>query len=140
MYQQTITALLGLLVMAVLLSCKDEIPQRGQIPKIKATLYAVQEAVRTRNRSALDTLLTRKARKQDRGDSLIAFVSVFYDTRPFARFVDSNIFYTESFAQVECYAVDSVDSVIRPVNLIFTHNEERWWLHSFNENVNEDSL
>lgn len=140
MSQRTITTLLMLLVLAGVLSCKDELPQSDQIPKIQAALYAVQQAVRADDVSTLHALMTKKARRQGRGDSLIALVSVFDYTRPFARFVDSNIFYNQSIAQIECYAVDSLDSVIVPLNLIFMYDKDRWWLHSFTEAVKEDSI
>lgn len=140
MYRRTLTVLLMSMLLVVVLSCKSELPDSDQIPQIRAALYAVQQAVRADDASSLDTLLTNKARRQGRGDSLIFFVSVFDDSRPFARFIDSNIFYNESIAQIECYAVDSLDSVILPLNLIFTYDDDRWRFHGFGEAVMKDSI
>ena len=127
--------IISLLLLAVLpgWGCgKKETASREHIPVIKEQIYALQEAVKNRDTTELDSLVSKDM--LDGGmniDSLYRFVYGPEGTFAFDRFGDYEIFYTNKKARVDCYIMDSTLAKDRPAVLTFVNDHDRWLLKRF---------
>jgi len=111
---------------------EEKLPSRDQIPILKQSLYALEQAVNVRNRAAVDSLLSVEILDagQD-SDSLLRFVYGPADDFPFYRLGDYDIFYSNDIAVINCYIMDSTEQTDRPLRLLYKHKEELWLLKEF---------
>jgi len=113
--------------------CGKETPSRDHIPVLRHQLYKLQEAVKAKDRVLLDSLLSVKilSNKQN-SDSLLSFVFNYNDSYfPFERFGDYVISYTEDKARIDCYVMDSTNTLERPIVLTLVYEHDLWLLKRF---------
>ncbi|MDD3731949.1 MAG: hypothetical protein PHU88_06205 [candidate division Zixibacteria bacterium] len=118
---------------AVLLTgCGEKNPSREHIPVIKDRFYDLQEAIKARNMSALDSLMSAKM-LSDRMDvdSLLRFIYGSEGENNFNHFGEYEIFYTQNKARVDCYLMDSSAARDRPAAFTFILDGDRWLLKRF---------
>ena len=132
MYTKWLVLVLVGLVLIVGGCGQEELPSRDQIPILKQNLYALEQAVDTRNRVAIDSLLSVEILDagQD-SDSLLRFVYGLSDDFPFYRLGNYDIFYSNDIAVINCYIMDSTEQTNRPLRLQYKHNQELWLLKEF---------
>jgi len=71
---KTTNILLILSLLLSLISCSKKTPSRDHIPNIKERVYLLQEAIKERNRAAVDSLLSTDILDAGQSsDSLISF-------------------------------------------------------------------
>lgn len=113
-------------------SCSKETPSRDHIPVLKERVYSLQQAVKERNRPAIDSLMAPEIRSLKQGpDSLLCFVYGLDDKFAFERFGDCDIVYTADKARIDCYVMDSTAQTIRPIVLTFIYKHKLWLLKRF---------
>ena len=120
--------------------CSEETPSRDHIPVLRQQLYKLQEAVRTKDRVLLDSLLSVQilSNKQN-SDSLLSFVFNYNDGYfPFERFGDYVISYTEDKARIDCYVMDSTNTLERPIVLTLVYEHDMWLLKRFERGQPDD--
>ncbi len=119
-------------VLLIISGCPDQTPSRDHIPVLKRQVYRLQEAVKARDRTVIDSLLSPDilSHKQD-SDSLIRFVYGPNDDFAFERFGDCEIVYTSDRARVECFVMDSTGHRDRPLELTLIYRHEMWLLSRF---------
>jgi hypothetical protein len=120
------TAIALLMVLAI--GCKEKTPNRDFIPVLKKKVFLLQEAIKTRSRVALDTLLTNEYASNSGADSVVQFA---YGDEPgfeFDRFGRTEIFYTDSRARVDGQIVGVDGTVLKDMVLTYEHIGERWLL------------
>jgi len=110
----------------------EELPSRDQIPVLRQNLFALERGIRTRDRAAVDSLLSVDILDagQD-ADSLFRFVYGPNDNFPFYRLGDYNIFYGNELAVINCHIMDSTEQHDRPLKLLYKHDEDLWLLKAF---------
>ncbi len=133
--QTVLTFVLGTALVAAIISCggEEEPPSRDVFPIIKDQLFTLQKAVKERDLSTIDSLLTSKAvEKGMDADSLIEFVYGVDNDFPFERFGDYDIIHTDRIAQVICYIMDSAADSTRPMRFLFEpRGNGKWQIRSF---------
>jgi hypothetical protein len=113
-------------------SCTEKLPDRNQIPTIKAQLFRLQEAVKAQDRVLLDSVLSVQILDfNQNGDSLLAFVFGEDGRFAFEQFALGEIKYNRDQAQVECYVMDSTHQRSRPAILNFVLDDDLWLLTRF---------
>lgn len=109
-------------------SCREKAPSRDYIPVIKERIYAVQEAIKSRGRNAIDSLLTADYAAAGGADSLVQFANGSDPTFAFGRFAHTEIYYTNDKARVDCVIMGQDKRSLRSATLTFEHQKERWLL------------
>jgi hypothetical protein len=124
---------LAIAAVVVLSGCSGEdLPSRDEIPVLRKTVYAVEQAVAANNRAGLDSLLSVQMLDEgESGDSLLSFIYGPDRSFPFHRLGDCQIFYTRDLAVVDCFVMDSTETTDRPIKLYFTKSKELWLLKKF---------
>ena len=119
------------LLISVMVGCGEKKPpSRDHFPEIKNAFYLVQEAVRQRDRYALDSLMSTASLSLDLdSDSLLSFV--YGEDGGFERFGDYRIVYTDEKARIDCFINDSTGLSDRPFILTFVLENEQWLLKRF---------
>lgn len=121
-------------ILALLLSsgCDQQTPSRDHIPILKQRLVQLQEAIRVRDRAAIDSLLSVKilSHKQD-SDSLLRLVYGEEGSFAFVQLALGEISYTNDRARIDCYVVDTSGRRDRPITLTYTHEHDLWLLKRF---------
>jgi hypothetical protein len=122
--------------------CTEKTPSRVHIPVLKARISLLQEAVKTRNRAAIDSLMTPEILSIGQSsDSLLRFVYGSDDRFAFERFGNCEIVYTADMARFECFIMDSTSQTNRPIVLTFVYRHDLWLLKRFEAGrINPDSL
>lgn len=99
---------------------------------LKERIYALQVAVKEKNRAAIDSLLSIKIKSnQQSSDSLLSFVYGQSGDFPFERFGDCSIGYTDARALVDCFVMDSSATQDRPMILYWVYEHDLWLLKRF---------
>lgn len=120
------------LSMVLLFGCDQEPPNRNQIPILKKKLFRLQEAVKTQNRAAIDSLLSVQILKIDQNsDSLLRYTYGHDGSFAFTQFATGGIVYTNEVARIECFIMDSTNQRDRPLILTWVHEHEEWLLKKF---------
>ena len=126
---------LAIVAVVILSGCSGEdLPSRDEIPILRQTVHAVEQAVAAGNRAGLDSLLSVQMLDEGQsGDSLLSFIYGPDRSFPFYRLGDCQIFYTKDLAVVDCYIMDSTQTTDRPIKLYFTKAKETdvWLLKKF---------
>jgi hypothetical protein len=127
--------LIGLTLMTLFLSggCTEKAPKRDFIPVLKEQLFKLQQAVKNKDRVAIDSLLSVKIldNKQN-SDSLLKLVYNYKGSYfPFERFGNYTIMYTNDRARIDCYVMDSTASDERPIVLTYVYEHDMWLLKRF---------
>ncbi|MEW6412132.1 MAG: hypothetical protein AB1483_06610 [Candidatus Zixiibacteriota bacterium] len=132
----------ALVVSLVWSGCSKKSPKRDQIPLLKGKIFALQEAVKERNRAAIDSLLSVKIIDNGQSsDSLLSFVYGPDGGFGFERFGNCEILYTANKARMECYVMDSTSQEDRPVTFFMALEDDMWLFTSFQQGGGEkDSL
>jgi hypothetical protein len=122
--------------------CTEKTPSRDHIPLLKERIYSLQEAVKDRNRPAMDSLLSPEILSIDQSsDSLLRFVYGADGQFPFERFGDCEIIYTNNIAHIDCFVMDSTNRTDRPIAFTFTYKHDLWLLKRFEAGrPDDDSL
>ena len=126
--------LIGLLAPLLFLgSCAEEKPPaRNHIPILKARLFSLQEAVKTQNRAAIDSLLSVQILDNDQNsDSLLEFAYGPDGGFEFRQFAVGEITYTNEKAQIDCFVMDSSRTRDRPLILTYVYEHDQWLLKGF---------
>ena len=111
---------------------KPEPPTREHFPVIRQQLSSLQEAVRLRDKAAIDSILTPGLRDSDDGaEALLAFVYGEKGSFEFDVFGDYEIVYTNKRARADCYIMDGSASHDRPVTFTFELKNDQWLLKRF---------
>ena len=127
-------------VIAFTLSCADKTPDRNYIPIIKDRLYLVQEAFRSRNTAALDSLVADNLK--DDTASFKNMVRLIYGSDgsfTFQRFGDCEIAYVDNAARADCFSVDATGRQGRPLTVTFERNGKSWLLKRIQENKQDSA-
>ncbi len=115
-----------------LVSCQEKTPNRDYIPILKQRVYLVQQAVKNRDASALDSLLTDDLKGEGRNaDSLVRFVAGPDGQFRFDRFANCEIYYNDDKARADCEVVDSAGNQNGRITLTLTRKGDRWLLKRF---------
>ncbi len=124
------------------LGCTEKTPSREHIPVLKEKIYLLQEAVKARNRAAIDSLMTPEILSIGQSsDSLIRFVFGSNDQFAFERFGNCEIVYTSDKARIDCFIMDSTTRTDRPIVLTFVYKHDLWLLKRFEAGqITPDSL
>ena len=125
--------------LSLIVGCaKEEPPARNQIPILKSQLFRLQEAVETKNRAAIDSLLSVQILSIDQdSDSLLRFTYGADGSFAFRQFATGGIVYTNETARVECFIMDSTQTRDRPVIMTFILEHDQWLLKKFEPDVVE---
>ncbi len=120
---------------ACLLGCAEQsTPSRDHIPLIKEKLSYLQHGVLTKNRAAIDSVLSVKILDIGQSsDSLLNYIYGADNSFVFELFGEPLIIYTEKVAMIECYLMDSTRTKNRPMTLLFSYDNEIWLLSRFEE-------
>ena len=125
------TLLIFVLFLA-LIGCDKKTPSRDHIPNIKERVYLLQEAIKERNRAAIDSLLsTDILYAGQNSDSLIAFCFGPDGSFGFERLGNCVIAYTENNAEALCFVMDSTGGEEHPIKLMWVHQHDMWLLSRF---------
>lgn len=141
----TLYAKRQIFLMAVMLAClpgcaEQSTPSRNHIPLIKEKLSYLQNGVLTRNRAAIDSVLSVKILDIGQSsDSLLKFIYGADNSFEFELFGEPVIIYTDQAAMIECYLMDSARTKNRPMNLLFSYDNEIWLLSRFEKRVAGES-
>ena len=120
-------------VLVCLLGCAEQsTPSRDHIPLIKEKLSYLQKGVLTKNRAAIDSVLSLKILDNGQSsDSLLKYIYGADNSFSFEFFGEPVIIYTEKVAMVECFLMDSSKTKNRPMTLLFSYDNEIWLLSRF---------
>ncbi len=125
-----LVVLLPLLIMS---GCgRQKLPSRDQIPVLRGVVYNLEKALKEKDRTCLDSLLSVDI--LDRGedsDSLLRFVYGSDGSFPFMRLGNYEIFYSTELAVVDCYIMDSTEQTDRPLRLNYKFDDGLWLLREF---------
>ncbi len=120
--------------LALLAGCSKVTPSRDHIPLLKERVYLLQQAVKEKNRAAIDSLLSPKILSYQQGsDSLLSFVYGSDDRFVFERFGNCEIAYTSDKARIDCFVMDNTDRTDHPIVFTFVHKHDLWLLKRFEE-------
>lgn len=108
--------------------CREKSPSRDYIPVIKQRIYVVQEAIKSRGRNAIDSLLTSEYANSGGADSLVQFANGTEPGFVFARFANTEIYYTNDKARVDCIIVGENNQRLRSATLTFERLKDQWLL------------
>jgi hypothetical protein len=141
---KTLILVLSAVIVLVCLSigCTEKTPSRDHIPVLKERIYLLQEAVKAKNRAAIDSLMTPEILSIGQSsDSLIRFVYGLNDRFAFERFGNCEIVYTADKARIDCFIMDSTSQNNRPIVFTFVYKHDLWLLKRFEAGqINPDSL
>jgi hypothetical protein len=113
-------------------SCSEKPPPREHIPVLKKRIFQLQEAVKAKDRPAIDSLLSPEILSIGQSsDSLLHFVYGSDGQFPFARFGDCEIIYTRDKARIDCFVMDSTGRTDRPIAFTFVYKHDLWLLKRF---------
>lgn len=113
---------------AMLTGCKEKTPNRDFFPVIKQRVFLLQEAIRNRTATGLDSLLAPDYAERGGADSVVQFAYGEDPKFQFARFGETEIFYTDERARVDGVIVGEDGQVLRDMILIYEHRGDRWLL------------
>jgi hypothetical protein len=121
-----------LVILTSTYGCGTRSPERDQIPILKKRIYQLQMAVKDRNLTAIDSLLSVKIISRKQGsDSMLSFVYGGDGSYPFDRFGNYSIVYTSDKARVDCFIMDSTAQTDRPITFFLAHEHDLWLFTSF---------
>lgn len=123
----------ALLTSFVISGCGEEAaPSRDHIPVLKKRLYELQVAVASKDRAAIDSLLSVDILSNEQSsDSLLSFVYGAGHDFGFVQFGRYEILYTDNNARINCFVMDSLSDTTRPVTFSFVNQHEMWLLSQF---------
>ena len=128
----SLAASTAVLCLVLLAACEQKAPSRDHMPILQNKLFHLQEAIRSRNRAALDSLLSLQMLAiGQNSDSLLSFVYGPNDGFSFERLGDYEIFYTNDKARIDCFMMDSSTVHDRPITLTFVFEHDMWLLKRF---------
>lgn len=128
----TITSLSLLMVLGLFGCAKDEPPSRDEIPVLQNKLYALEQGILSRNRAALDSMLSVEILDNDQSsDSLLSYVYGPEGNYPFTRLGKYEIMYNNDYAFIDCYVMDSAETTSRPIKFTFKNDDGIWLLKKF---------
>ena len=132
-----------ILLLTCLIGCKEKTPSRDYIPEIKSQLFKLQQAVKQKNRAAIDSLLSvDMLKKKLTSDSLLQFVYNVperYDAFEFEQFGGAGIIYSHDIAQINCFIMDSTHLKNRPFVFKMVLDDKVWLFKEFEAGVLETS-
>ena len=118
--------------LVLLVACEKKTPSRDHMPILQHRLFQLQEAVSSRNRAEIDSLLSlQMLAVGQNSDSLLSFVYGPHDGFAFERLGDYEIFYTDNKARIDCFVMDSSAVHNRPIVLTFVFEHDMWLLKRF---------
>ena len=135
-----IVGLVPVVVLAV--GCGQETPSRDHIPLLKQRVYQLQQAVKAKDRTALDSLLSPEILDHEQSsDSLLGFVYGPDDDFDFQQFGGCEYAYTNDKARINCFVTDNSGQKDRPVVFTFIYRHDLWLLKHFEAGEpDQDSL
>jgi hypothetical protein len=117
---------------ALIFACETQTPSRDHIPILQQRLFRLQEAIKTRDRSAIDSLLSVQILTNDQSsDSLLKYIYGPTGDFAFSQLGRYRVFYTEAKARIDCYVMDSSMTTDRPLTLTFVLEHDMWLLKRF---------
>lgn len=120
--------------------CGEEAPSRGHIPRLRAALYDLQEAIKEQDQAVLDSLLSVKIlRVNQSSDSLLSFVYGEDGSFGFEQLILGEITYIEDKARIDCFVADSLGKKDRPLVLTYVWEHDMWLLKRFEPGEAQDS-
>jgi hypothetical protein len=127
------------MALLISMSCNEKTPSRDNIPILKKRIYTLQEAIKNKNRAAIDSLLSPNILKYEQNsDSLLSLCYGPDGSFAFDRLGDCEIMYTDDRAFADCFIMDSTGQKDQPVHLRFVHQHNLWLLERFL--ISEDSV
>ena len=127
--------------LALIASCDKEPPSRDHIQILKDRVFALQVAIKSENRAAIDSLLSTDILKVEQGsDSLLSFCWGADRNFAFDRLGDCGFIYTDQHAVTECFVMDSTGTRGHPVRLTWVYQHDLWLLQRFDTPEAGDSL
>jgi hypothetical protein len=120
---------------AAVWSCREKTPSRDYIPVIKERIFVVQEAIKSRGKNAIDSLLAPDYAEAGGADSLVQFVNGADPSFAFERFAHTEIYYTNHKARVDCVIMGQDNRRLRSATLTFERKKERWLLKQITAGV-----
>jgi hypothetical protein len=139
--RQALAAVIITGVIAIAGCMKEEKPPaRDQFRVLKTRLNAVQEAVKSGDRAAIDSLLVSELKNEPEGaDSLLSFVQGDSPDFSLEVFTDYEIFYTHTAARIDCYLINADTTVRRPATFTFELSDGQWVLKRWEPGQREDT-
>lgn len=132
MRKLTACLIVFILQMAIFTACTEKNPPRDEIPRIKNTLERLSQAIKDRNREAIDSLLIVQA--LDLGYSSEKILDDVYpmtDSGTFYAFGSKSFMYTKDVGRVDCTIMaDSTDRG-RPLEITLVKLGEQWYVKRF---------
>ncbi len=120
------------LLVTALAGCGNRTPKRDYIPVLKQQVYRLQEAVKSKNRAAIDSLLSPSIlAKQESSDSLLSYVYGPDGSFDFRQFGSVAIAYTNDKARIDAYVMDSTRSHDRPIAFSLELKGNLWLVTEF---------
>jgi hypothetical protein len=118
----------------------EELPSRDQIPILRQKVYALEQGIQTRNRVALDSLLSVDILDyKENSDSLLSFVYGADGRFPFKKLGDYTIFFNKDVGVVDCFIMDSTEYRDRPLRLMYKFDDDVWLLTEFRRGPTDSS-
>ncbi|MEA3297212.1 MAG: hypothetical protein U9R56_05050 [candidate division Zixibacteria bacterium] len=127
-------AVIAVMILSFLMlsGCGEETPDRDDIPLLKKSLFSLQEAVKSRNRAAIDSLLSVSILSYEQSsDSLLSFVYGPDRSFVFIQLALGEIVYNKDKARIDCFVVDTSGRKNRPLVLTLINEHDRWLLKRF---------
>lgn len=128
MKRRLANSIIVIFALAAIWSCREKSPSRDYIPIIRQRVYEVQEAIKSRGRNAIDSLLTEEYAAAGGADSLVQFANGSDPAFAFSRFTHTEIYYTNDKARVDCLIVGQDNRSLKSATLTFERRKERWLL------------
>ena len=128
----SLAATTAVVSLVLLSACEKKMPSRDHMPVLRQRLFQLQEAISSRERVAIDSLLSLQMLAVGQSsDSLLSFVYGSHDGFAFERLGDYEIFYTNDKARIDCFVMDSSAVHDRPIVLTFVFEHDMWLLKRF---------
>ena len=128
------------LLLSLGIGCTNKTPDRDHIPVLRKKLFDLQQAVASKNRAAVDSLLSIEILEVGEDtDSLLRYVYGTDGSFSFRQFGKAEYFYTRDKARIDCFIMDSLATEDRPMTFTLILDGGRWLFKRFEPGLKRPS-